>query len=94
MDPPNDHCFKWEWVSRRHMGGGHTAAACLLSVCTGMEAAAWGAGGREGGIRSFGRSCLRLYCVLVSGLDRGSGGALGPGPTLQGMISAQVGAGP
>lgn len=44
MEPPNGHCLRWEWVSQKQIGVGEgsTAAACLMGVCRGSGAAAWG----------------------------------------------------
>ena len=36
MEPPNDHCLRWEWVSRKHIGwvgGAQPPHACWVSVC-------------------------------------------------------------
>jgi hypothetical protein len=59
MEPPNDHCLGWEWVSRKHIGG-HPAAACLLGICSGMEAAAHGWKAEN---VAFTESRLHLLCA-------------------------------
>lgn len=82
MEPPNDHCLRWEWVSRKQIGvGGGPHSCCTPAGCLyGDGSSCLGVGGREeGGIRSFGRSCVCIWGVPGPGLNKGSGGGLGPG---------------
>lgn len=52
MEPPNDHCLGWEWVSRWHIGE-VVGDSQLQRACWGLtgNGSSW-VGGREGGIGS------------------------------------------
>lgn len=71
MEPPQDHCLGWEWVSRQHIGE-VVGDSQLQRACWGLtgNGSSW-VGGGEGGLGSSSQGiqpCTRdrshLHCVV------------------------------